>query len=330
MFDNIYSSQLFERMTFMDQSAIKGAYYIQQVADITGISKQLIRKWEERYQLIQPERLDNGYRIYSEKDINTLLTVKALTEQGHSIKQASLLLTNTDVPIDLTTNANFVNELSHDHEEMNNYVLQLLQHGTNCNEQGINLTLQQAYYHLGLEKVINFVIIPLLKEVGHRWETDEWIELQESIASLSVRDFLVPIRRNFQHKSDAPLLLGACLPYEQHEIPVHLLLLQAMLKGWKTMLIGASPAPGSIESLVEKLKPNKVLLSATTILPFEKDPDLIVKLEDFASNHPDIDFYLGGAGSMSYANKLKLRKIQLTNSIEDLFDLILEGGSDDK
>ena len=75
----------------MDQSSLKGAYYIQQVADITGISKQVIRKWEERYQLIQPTRLDNGYRIYSDKDINTLLTVKALAEQGHSIKQAALL-----------------------------------------------------------------------------------------------------------------------------------------------------------------------------------------------------------------------------------------------
>lgn len=63
-------------------------------------------------------------------------------------------------------------------------------------------------------------------------------------------------------------------PYERHEIPLHILLLQVMMKGRKTIVVGASPAPGSIELLVQKLKPSKVLLSATTTVPFEKDSDL--------------------------------------------------------
>jgi len=33
-----------------------------------------------------------------------------------------------------------------------------------------------------------------------------------------------------------------------------------MLKGWNTILLGASPAPGAIESTIEKLKPDKVIL----------------------------------------------------------------------
>ena len=49
------------------------------------------------------ERLDNGYRIYSDKDINTLLTVKALAEQGHSIKQAAILVKTENVSIDVKT-----------------------------------------------------------------------------------------------------------------------------------------------------------------------------------------------------------------------------------
>ena len=52
------------------------------------MSKQVIRKWEERYELVQPERLENGYRVYSEKDVNALLRVKILSEKGYSIKQA--------------------------------------------------------------------------------------------------------------------------------------------------------------------------------------------------------------------------------------------------
>ncbi len=296
----------------MEQASITGGYYIQQVAEITGISKQVIRKWEERYQLIKPKRLDNGYRVYSDQDINTLLLVKAFAEKGYSIKQAALLAQKENKSMNLHTSSK--RELHYNHEEVNHYVLQLLQYGTSCNEEGLNLTLQQAYYHLGLEKFLQSVIIPFLKEIGDRWEKGQWSEFQEALSSLSIRDFLVPIRRNFQHKPDAPLLLGACLPYEQHEIPVHLLLLDVMLRGCKTMLIGSSPAPGSIESVVEKLKPNKVLLSASTTIPFDKDSNLLERLDTFASQHPEIEFYLGGAGAKKYAEEMNLQSIQLTSS----------------
>lgn len=37
----------------------KLTYSIQQVAEMTGLSKQAIRKWEDRYGIIIPQRLDN-------------------------------------------------------------------------------------------------------------------------------------------------------------------------------------------------------------------------------------------------------------------------------
>lgn len=292
-----------------------GVYSIQQVADITGISKQLIRKWEERYDIVQPERLDNGYRVYSEKDINTLLTVKALSEQGHSIKQAAMILQNEKVPMNIE-----LKQPNYRHVQWHEAVVELLQYGTHCNEEGINLTLQHAYHHLGLEVCIKNVIIPFLEEVGHRWEQGKWSEYQESFASLAVRDFLVQIRRNFQSREKAPFILGACLPSERHEIPMHLLLLQVMLKGYRTMMIGASPATGTIESLVTELKPNIVLLSATTTIPFIENPHLLEALDQFAASQKQTDFYLGGAGTFEFITTagVKLQAIQVTNSIEDV------------
>ncbi len=93
-------------------------------------------------------------------------------------------------------------------------------------------------------------------------------------------------------------------------------LLQFMMKGWKRILVSASPAPGSIESLVGKLKPTKVLLSATTT-PFENDPDLLKKLDQFAAANKQIDFYLGGTGALDYAKNKTLQSIHVTSSIEE-------------
>ena len=201
----------------------------------------------------------------------------------------------------------------------NDYVLQLLEKGVHCDELEIHLVLQQAYHSFGLIDFLTSVVVPFLNEVGNRWHRKEWNEYQEANSGLVVRDFLVQIRRNYQSRENAPLILGACLPYERHEIPLHLLLLHFMMKGWDTILVGASPAPGSIEALVEKLKPKKVLLSATTTIPFESDPDLLLRLDQFAVNNKQIDFYLGGTGALEYTKDKTLHAIQVTDSIGDTF-----------
>jgi len=291
-----------------------GMYFIQQVSDMTGLSKQVIRKWEERYNLVQPKRLENGYRIYSEADINSLLNVKTLSGQGHPIKHAVELTKERNKLVDTVPDP--LHSIQHQ-EFLNDYVFQLLEKGSHCDELELYLVLQQAYHSFGLDDFLTSVIVPFLNEVGNKWHRKEWSEYQESVSSLVVRDFLVQIRRNYQCSDDAPLVVGACLPYERHEIPLHILLLQFMMKGWKTILVGTSPAPGAIESLVEKLKPAKVLLSATTTTPFDNDPDLLKKLDQFAAANKHIDFYLGGTGALDYAKNKTLKAIHVTSSIEE-------------
>ncbi|WP_338471196.1 MerR family transcriptional regulator [Niallia sp. XMNu-256] len=295
----------------------KAVFTIQQVADMTGLSKQVIRKWEERYGIIQPERLGNGYRVYSQQDVKILLNVKSLSEQGHSLKQAALLVKESvedrEAAEPLFEKGNLL-----DYGQWNEYVLQLLEKGSHCNEIELSLILQQAYHHVGLECFLTDIVIPFLKEVGKKWESREWDEYQESVSSLVVRDFLIQIRRNYHYRENAPFVLGACLPHEQHEVPLHLVLLQFMMKGWRTQLIGASPAPGAIESLISKLKPDVVLLSATTTIPFETDSQLLQRLDQFAAQQKNIAFYLGGLGAVTYHLHDKLQAIHVTNSIEDI------------
>lgn len=300
----------------MTSTDLNGMYFIQQVSDMTGLSKQVIRKWEERYHVVQPKRLENGYRVYSEVDINLLLSIKTLSEQGHTVKHAVELTKQSTV---------ILNNVPHIHTSvqhpatLNDYVLQLLEKGTHSDELELYFVLQQAYHSYGLADFLTTVIVPFLKEVGNRWQRKEWSEYQEAISSLVVRDMLVQIQRNFKSREDAPLIVGACLPFERHEIPLHILLLQFRLKGWKTILVGASPAPGSIESLVEKLKPSKLLLSATTTLPFENDPELLNRLDQFAVDNKQTEFYLGGKGALDYTMDKTLRAIYVTNSIEETF-----------
>ncbi len=292
-------------------------YTIQQVSELTGLSKQVIRKWEERYGIIQPERLDNGYRVYSHEEVALLLKMKELTDQGMTIKQAILIMNQeNDEP-----NVQKLIEGQEEPQQLqyaNRLVSQLLQEGLKGNDAQILTLLKQAHHTLSVKELIDHCIVPFLQEIGNLWYKGEWSEYQEAISSQTVRDFLSNLRRDFQVKENAPIILGSCLPNERHEIPLHILLLQFLLLGYKPIMLGPSPAPTAIQSTVRLKNPKIVLLSAITTNPFNDDFKMIKELDQFASTYPDTKFYLGGKGALHALKNIPLHQIQLVDDIQEI------------
>lgn len=293
-------------------------YTIQQVSDLTGLSKQVIRKWEERYNLIQPERLENGYRIYSHQEVTTLLRIQALADNGMTVKQAIAAINNEkSVPSSQTIFKQIDTKPQFDYatQVINN----LLKNSFIGNDIQMLNVLQQAHHTLGIKSLIYDVIIPFLHEVGKRWYDGELEEFQEALASLVIRDFLANLRRNLHMQEDAPLVLGSCLPNERHEIPLHILMLQILLLGYRSIMLGSSPAPGAIQNMIEQTNPKIVILSALTTAGFKDAFKIIDEIDDFAGKYPHIRFYIGGPGASEALMNHPLQHIQLTNDPSDIF-----------
>jgi hypothetical protein len=49
----------------------------------TGLSKDILRTWERRYGFPAPARDANGERVYSAEQVDRLLRIKRLMDQGH-------------------------------------------------------------------------------------------------------------------------------------------------------------------------------------------------------------------------------------------------------
>lgn len=64
-----------------------GKYSIAEVAEKTGISASVLRIWELRYKWPDPERLPNGYRIYTQRHLDALLVIKVLLDSGKMISE---------------------------------------------------------------------------------------------------------------------------------------------------------------------------------------------------------------------------------------------------
>lgn len=57
------------------------------VTRLTGINDHTLRKWESRYGLVVPTRSETGRRLYSSADVERLLIVRDLLEQGFQPSQ---------------------------------------------------------------------------------------------------------------------------------------------------------------------------------------------------------------------------------------------------
>jgi DNA-binding transcriptional MerR regulator len=61
------------------------------VSRLTGFKPDLLRAWESRHQLLAPERGPGGQRLYSDKDVAVLHSVRALLAEGRSIGEIALI-----------------------------------------------------------------------------------------------------------------------------------------------------------------------------------------------------------------------------------------------
>lgn len=61
------------------------------VVQQTGVPAPTLRAWERRYSILSPERANNTYRLYSERDITLIRWLKERVHNGMSISQAIAL-----------------------------------------------------------------------------------------------------------------------------------------------------------------------------------------------------------------------------------------------
>ena len=74
-----------ERESSAPRTSEDAQYRIGAVCRLTGLSPHVLRIWEKRYNVVEPERQANNRRLYSERDLAKLTLLKALVDGGHAI-----------------------------------------------------------------------------------------------------------------------------------------------------------------------------------------------------------------------------------------------------
>lgn len=278
------------------------SYNIKAVAQMVGLLPVTLRAWERRYGLPSPERGGQGYRLYSEHDLQTLRWLKTQIDAGMNIGQAARKLAQLrESGMDPTSRE--VSPLDKP-LSLENLRQSLLRSLLSLNDQSANDSLRQAFSLYPTDQVFNQVIEPIMKEVGESWHHKELPVAVEHYISHFFQEHLIGLLAVSPQPYRNGVIVAGCLPGEFHQIGLLMVVVLLRMRGWNVIYLGANLSLERLEELLIPTRARLVLFSATmpeTIRTVADLPALIQKMPD-----PIPMVILGGKAFASYENPEKL------------------------
>ncbi len=234
----------------------------------TGVGVDTLRAWERRYELLRPERSPGGFRLYGTGDEERVREMKALIDSGVSAAEAArLAASRTPSP----EGSRPAGEAVVDHAQRLQVAL------ARFNETDANAILDDALARFTVEAVAARILLPVMHEIGRRWESGQISVAQEHFATGILRGRMLALGRNWGAGS-GPLAVLACPPAERHDLGLIAFGLVLRERGWRITFLGTDTPIETIADAAAELEPAAVILAAVTRQPFEAVSDGIGEL----------------------------------------------------
>jgi methanogenic corrinoid protein MtbC1 len=213
----------------------------------TGVPSDTIRKWEQRYGVLHPERTAGGQRRYSELDVARVEWLKERIHEGYRIGEAAALLGAGD-------------QVARTDEELRNGIVT----ATIASDiDALGQLVDQALALSTLDESFVQVLTPALVEVGARWKSGSVSVAQEHLVSSTVRAALQKLLSDQRADVRGTAVL-ACAPGERHEIGLLMLAVMLRSDGWQVAYLGAdTPFPDAV-ALADRLDATALCFSAAS------------------------------------------------------------------
>ena len=232
----------------------QGYLRIGELSRRTGVAPELLRAWERRYGLLRPARSEGGFRLYSDADEQRVEEMRRHLRRGLAAAEAARLAVEGGRTVVRTE------EGSSEIEAARDRLRTALDAFDEARAQGVLDELLAAFT---IEKVLSAVILPYLVDLGDRWSSGTATVGQEHFASNLIRGRLLGIGRGWD-AGDGRRAVLACAPGELHDLGLIAFGLTLNRKGWRITFLGPDTPVESLVDTVERLKPELVVVAATT------------------------------------------------------------------
>jgi DNA-binding transcriptional MerR regulator/methylmalonyl-CoA mutase cobalamin-binding subunit len=288
-------------LTRLDDTTASNLHPIQVVARRTGLSPDLIRAWERRYQAVAPQRSHTARRLYSDEDVARLHLLRQATESGRRIGDvARLPLTELQALIREDQGAApAATALSGQPPAATaEHVTACLTAVQRLDPAALEAALAHAARSLSIPLLLQDVIGALLMAIGERWRAGVLRPCHEHIATAQIRFFLGNLLLHSAMTGTGPILLVATPAGQRHELGALIVAVTAAQSGWSPLYLGADIPSDEMAFAATERAAAAVALSIS--YPAD-DPRLADALRRLRRQLPDrVVLLAGGAAVAGY------------------------------
>lgn len=278
-------------------------YPIRAVARLTGLSLDTLRAWERRYEAVVPARGERG-RVYSAADVARLKRLAALVGDGHAIGQIASLSNAALSRLQKSaaaprSAADGVVDLEPIRAAVKSYDLLSIEH-----------ILNRHAVVLPPRDLIFRVVLPILRDLGERWQAGATLPAQEHLVSSVIRSVLGGLLRTMPRTARARTLVLATLAGERHELGLLCAAVLAAATGMHVVYLGADLPASDIAHATSTTAADILMLAATHSVI---DPTELRRLSKVPAR---VNIWAGGAQATSLRSAIGNR-VRQVNSLEE-------------
>ena len=204
---------------------------IQQVSQLLGVPVPTIRSWERRYGVPLAERSSGGHRRYAGAQLDQVRRMRDLIARGRRAVDAAALVKAGDPTLPGPLVDAFLlaaRELSPD---------------------GIVRALDVARETLGLDRAVDEVLLPAMREVGQWWHVGRIDVSHEHLATIATQSWLARIPPTGPLRLQPPIILS-CGPLDHHTLGLEAIATLLRQRNWDCRMLGARTPAESLMSAV--------------------------------------------------------------------------------
>ncbi|MHA7941992.1 MerR family transcriptional regulator [Formosa sp. 3Alg 14/1] len=231
-------------------------YTMAQIVSLTGIKSHTLRKWESRYNFLEPQRTDTNIRYYSDEQLKKLLNISILTRNGFRISKIDKM-SETEINEEVSK----IVLIGSSEDEVSALILSMI----TLNEDEFDATINAEILRTGLISTITGLIYPFLAQVGVLWGANKVMPAQEHFISNLIRQKIFSaIELLPKPLPNAPKVLLFLPENENHELGLLLASYIAQNIGWRAYYLGQNVPNENIKMVVDITHPNVMVTMFTT------------------------------------------------------------------
>jgi DNA-binding transcriptional MerR regulator len=264
------------------RSGVSRDFSVGAVVRLTGLSEHVLRAWERRYQAVVPRRSAGGTRRYSADDVTRLRLLAAAVAAGRPIRELAAL-----------SNEDLAEQAARPESSPLPRLDELLGALERLDVVALERQLGLQLSALGVRPFLEGIAIPLLREIGARWERGALRPNEEHAASAALRGVLARAQRPVGGGSASSLVL-ATPAGERHELGILMVALCAQEQGVRPLYLGCDLPADEIAHAALRVRARAVGLGLVGLDATAAERELRALRRHLPRT---VELWLGGAGS---------------------------------